>query len=199
MSFSSLLASLGAARRHKVRGKPARFRPAIEPLGERCLPSAGLSATLAPAAAGAALVADSGPGQDQPFHLSGAGVFTPVSPTDATFTASGTATALGHWTNYGEVHFDGDHVTGVAVFTSANGDVLVARVEGTIASSTFTFVSSATLADGTVVRSTGRFEGVSGSAQLIALGFPNFTFALDGHIAYAASNRPGQVSNADHT
>src|SRR5262245_17716526 len=84
-----------------------RYRPVIEPLGERCLPCAGLS--LGPAPSLAALVSDSDHGHDQPFHLSGVGAFTPISPTDATFTASGTSTSLGHWTNYGELHFDGSH------------------------------------------------------------------------------------------
>src|SRR5262245_41354164 len=114
MLFQSLFAF--PVRRQAAHGQPARFRPAVEPLAERCLPRAGLGA-LSPAPAVAALVADAGQTHDQPFRLSGAGLFTPVSPADVTFTASGTATSLGRWTNHGELHFDGNHGTGTAVFT----------------------------------------------------------------------------------
>lgn len=193
MWFRSLFASLGSVGRRGVRGQPPLFRPAVEPLGERCLPAAGLSAAL-PVAPAMILAAGSGQSEGHAFHLSGAGTFTPVSATDVTFTASGTATALGHWTNSGELHFDGSHGTGVAVFKAASGDVLVARIDGTIdfatgaATGTFTFVRRAELSDGTVVRSTGSFAHVSGSAQLSASGFPAFTFTLNGEIATSAAH-----------
>jgi hypothetical protein len=182
--------------------RPPRFRPAVEALDERCLLSAGLGSALLPHPAPAAVLNGPAAGQSltQPFHLSGAGSFTFTSPPgaafDVTFTASGTASSLGHWTNYGELHFDGPNTTGTAVFAAANGDVLVAHAEGTFlnqdtgeAAGTFTFVSSATLSDGTVVTSTGRFANVSGSARLAALGFPNFTFTLSGEISYSPSDR----------
>src|SRR6266545_3204542 len=204
MLFNFLFGTSRRSPRQSGPSRPAgRFRPAVESLDERCLLSASPLLSPVPAAALSPAVAHS---QTQPFQLSGVGSFTPVSATDVTFTASGTASSLGHWTNYGELHFNGPNATGVAIFTAANGDVLVAHVEGTLlnpatgeAVATFTFVTSETLSDGSVVTSTGRYTDVSGSASMQAIGFPNFTFTLSGDISYSASDRAGgsQASSAD--
>ena len=88
------------------------------------------------------------------------------------FTLSGTASHLGTFASYGEIVFvpgaePGSFVgEGVAVFTAANGDLLVGAVTWTIDSGSGDFRASqihfswrdfVEFSDGTVVSNTGRF------------------------------------------
>ena len=90
----------------------------------------------------------------------------------APFTLAGNASHLGKFTAYGEVEFvpgeeEGTLVgEGVAVFTAANGDLLVGTVSWDVAndgdelrtsSLAFHWADSVTFQDGTTVSNTGRF------------------------------------------
>jgi hypothetical protein len=84
------------------------------------------------------------------------------------FTLEGTASHLGDFTAYGQVELEpGDEEgslvgEGVVVFEAANGDLLVGVTTWAVGSDTvggmhFSWRDAVTLADGTVVPSTGRF------------------------------------------
>ena len=93
---------------------------------------------------------------------------TEVSP----FTMAGTSSHLGKFTSYGEVQFAPAENgmltgTGVAVFTAADGSLLVGHVEWVAEEAVdgcrtsavhFKWADSVEFSDGTVVESSGRFE-----------------------------------------
>ena len=130
---------------------------------------------------------------ERPFALNGTGVgqFTVNEaglPISATVTGSGTATHLGLWTTTGTVHYgppDADGLlpsSGEATIIAANGDRVTALVQGKLNlgagtdSGTFTFVEG-----------TGRFEGVSGSADFVVTVNPltgGFQLTMVGRINY---------------
>ena len=109
---------------------------------------------------------------ERPFALKGAGVATLVTDESghligAIPTGSGTATHLGQWTVTGLVHYTPDsngvlHSSGEATITAANGDKLQTRIDGILDpvagmdQGVFYFVGG-----------TGRFEGVTGSANFV--------------------------------
>jgi hypothetical protein len=89
--------------------------------------------------------------------------FNPEGP--STFTLAGTSSHLGLFTANGEINIaPGDTVAhGVVAFQAANGDLLVGVTtwdiapDGTAANLHFSWRDSITLADGSVVPSTGHF------------------------------------------
>jgi hypothetical protein len=111
---------------------------------------------------------------ERPFALNGngVGVFTLDEtgfPVSADVTGSGTATHLGLWSTSGTVRFTRDEngvirSSGEATITAANGDKIDMSVAGVLDPATgidhavFTFVGG-----------TGRFAGVSGSANGVAV------------------------------
>jgi hypothetical protein len=130
---------------------------------------------------------------ERPFALNGTGVgqFTTNAaglPASANVTGSGTATHLGLWTTSATVHYgvpDADGLlpsSGEATIIAANGDALKAVVQGRLNlaagtdSGTFTFVEG-----------TGRFAGVSGSADFVVSVNPltgGFELTMVGRINY---------------
>ena len=129
---------------------------------------------------------------ERPFALKGAGV-APLITDDAghligaTPTGSGTATHLGQWTVAGNVQYTPDsngvlHSSGTATLTAANGDKLQIQIDGILDpvaamdQGTFYFVGG-----------TGRFEGVSGSANFVVAINPitgGFDLTVVGKIDY---------------
>ena len=109
---------------------------------------------------------------ERPFALKGTGVATLIlnesgMPIGAIPTASGTATHLGQWTVTGNVKYTPDsngvlHSSGEATITAANGDKLQTQIDGILDpvagmdQGVFYFVGG-----------TGRFEGVTGSANFV--------------------------------
>ena len=109
---------------------------------------------------------------ERPFALNGSGVATLITneqgmPIGAVPTGSGTATHLGQWTVTGNVKYIPDsngvvHSSGEATITAANGDTLLVQIDGIldplagVDQGLFYFVGG-----------TGRFEGVSGSANFL--------------------------------
>ena len=109
---------------------------------------------------------------ERPFALNGKGVATLITDESghligATPTGSGTATHLGQWTVTGNVTYTPDsngvlHSGGNATITAANGDKLQVQIDGildpiaAVDQGVFNFVGG-----------TGRFEGVSGSANFL--------------------------------
>lgn len=121
--------------------------------------------------------------QSVPYRATGAAQF--VSPTD--FVGSGRATHLGIYTEVGSVAFaptpnpDVLAVTGVSVYTAANGDELHATLNGEL--NTLTGVITVTV---TYVGGTGRFASASGSSSLAGqmLGGGAASIAVAGRIDY---------------
>jgi len=109
---------------------------------------------------------------ERPFALHGSGVATLITdelgrPVGAIATGSGTATHLGQWTVVGNPKYTPDsdgvlHSSGEATITAANGDKLIAKIDGIldpvagVDQGVFYFIGG-----------TGRFEGVSGSANFV--------------------------------
>jgi hypothetical protein len=109
---------------------------------------------------------------ERPFALNGAGVATLITneagiPIGAIPTGSGTATHLGRWTVAGNVAYTPDnngvlHSSGQATITAANGDKLQVEIDGILDpvagmdQGVFRFVGG-----------TGRFEGVTGTANFV--------------------------------
>ena len=103
------------------------------------------------------------------IKIKGEGTLLDVPGGPSTFNLAGTASHLGLYTCYGEINFvpgteegsqDG---VGVGAFTAANGDMLVGVVTMLIGSDGnidihFSWRDAVEFTDGTVVRSTGRFE-----------------------------------------
>lgn len=109
---------------------------------------------------------------ERPFALKGTGVATIITnesglPIGAIPTGSGTATYLGQWTVTGNVKYTPDsngvlHSSGEATITAANGDKLQTSIDGILDpvagmdQGVFYFTGG-----------TGRFEGVTGSANFV--------------------------------
>ena len=129
---------------------------------------------------------------ERPFALSGTGVATLITDgsgnlVGAVPTGSGTATHLGQWTVTGTVHYIPDsngvlHSSGDATITAANGDKLQVQINGildpvaAVDQGVFHFVGG-----------TGRFEGVSGSANFLVTINPvtgGFELTVVGKINY---------------
>ena len=130
---------------------------------------------------------------ERPFALTGTGVGEFITneaglPISANVTGSGTATHLGLWTTTGTVNYgppgeDGlIPSSGAATITAANGDKLEVVVQGKLNlgagtdSGVFTFVGG-----------TGRFAGVSGSADFVVTVNPltgGFELTMVGRINY---------------
>ena len=129
---------------------------------------------------------------ERPFALKGTGVATLITDEaghliGATPTGSGTATHLGQWTVTGNVKYTPDnngvlHSSGEATITAANGDKLQTQIDGILDpiagmdQGTFYFVGG-----------TGRFEGVTGSANFVVTINPitsGFDLTVVGKIDY---------------
>jgi len=109
---------------------------------------------------------------ERPFALKGTGVATLIIDENghlvgATPTGSGTGTHLGQWTVSGNVKYTPDNngvlrSSGDATIVAANGDKLYTRIDGILDpvaamdQGVFYFVGG-----------TGRFEGVTGSANFV--------------------------------
>jgi hypothetical protein len=178
----------------------ATYRPALERLDERCLPSAGPGLLPCTPAAGAALI-QTAPASvhEQPFYLSGAGqvLGNPFASTGAPFIASGHATQLGAWTNSGTLFLTPDGAAhGDVTFVAANGDQLHMTFIGQAAPdghATATF---------TIDGGTGRFRNARGVEHMeIDQDFQTgaFTFTLTGTISFADGQSPTRPTAADGT
>jgi hypothetical protein len=109
---------------------------------------------------------------ERPFALKGAGVAPLITDEaghliGATPTGSGTATHLGQWTVTGNVHYTPDsngvlHSSGDATITAANGDKLYVQIDGILDP-----VAAMDQGMFYFVGGTGRFEGVTGSANFV--------------------------------
>jgi hypothetical protein len=183
-------------RRHPSPAKRGTFRPTVEALGERCLPSAGPLP-----GAGSALASLQSASADlhhHNFHLEGAGrvLGNPFADGGAPFEAAGHATSLGAWTNAGTLAVAPDgSAHGTVVFRAANGDLLAMTFTGQLApdgNATGTFLIDP-------AASTGRFAGASGTLDMVLqqdLTTGDFNFSLDGDITYTASARSGHGAGA---
>jgi acyl-coenzyme A thioesterase PaaI-like protein len=175
--LSSLLGLLRSSAPPHRRPRRVTLRPAVEPLAERCLPSAGLASPL-PDAALSLVALDCSQEQQVPMNLSGSGQF--ISG-DGDFTASGKASHLGQWTNAGNVQFaepdaDGNsQVTGTVTFTAANGDTLTATITGT-----FNVLTEQGAARFDWTGGTGRFAHACGSLSFAIRNLPDGTFVFSG-------------------
>ncbi len=121
---------------------------------------ATLGLALALLAFGLSSQLHAGPGgANRPFKGHAEGEVTGVSPEGALIVEStGTATHLGKFRRTEYVFVDGLNISGLKVFTAANGDQLLATFAGeftspTTAEGTYTFVGG-----------TGRFEDATGTA-----------------------------------
>ena len=128
---------------------------------------------------------------ERPFALKGSGVATLIidesgNLVGATPTGSGTATHLGQWTVTGNVKYTPDNgvlrSSGQATITASNGDKLQVEIDGildpvaAVDQGVFRFIGG-----------TGRFEGVSGSAQFVVTINPitgGFDLTVVGKIDY---------------
>lgn len=129
---------------------------------------------------------------ERPFALNGSGLATLIvdelgRPIGAIPTGSGTATHLGQWTVVGNVKYTPDsegvlRSSGEATITAANGDKLYVQINGIldpiagVDQGTFYFVGG-----------TGRFEGVTGSANFLVQITPatgGFELTVVGKINY---------------
>jgi hypothetical protein len=117
------------------------------------------------------------PARAVPLRLSGSGAIEGNPFAGATFSASGTGTHLGRWTNEGNLLFtltpDGIVASGDVVFTAANGDNLTADIDGTFDPATGTGTATFTWTGGS-----GRFEGAEGSASFIVNQSPDGSFSF---------------------
>jgi len=126
--------------------------------------------------------------KDRPFKLSGSGQSTFNPDGTVSFTMSGTATHLGHWTAVGVVSAEPtDDPTiiaygGPVTFTAANGDQLEVMIEdGKLDITTGVAVSVWQFVGGT-----GRFSDVTGSAAGLSHNPADGSFDLwlEGSISY---------------
>jgi hypothetical protein len=150
------------------------FRPQVEQLDGRCLPSANPAATigagaLVPAAVGSPPAAANGGASEQPAvpirlstHISSDGSLA--------LSLSGVGGHLGRWTGEGnleDVDFDLGSVSGTATLVAANGDQLFVTFSASWEPSTgggeqpLTGVGNVTV---TFTGGTGRFAGATGGA-----------------------------------
>jgi len=155
------------------RPRPVKVRPAVEPLDERALPSAGFIGALLPPAQNLAEAAvlgipDNGR-HDLPFHLVETGVARLNADGSLHSDGTGHATHLGRFTlsrdatlynpvddGAGGIQFS---VEGTATLTAANGDKMMGTATGpgtTLDGVHFTFSLHAVFTSGT-----GRFAGSS--------------------------------------
>jgi hypothetical protein len=149
--------------------------------------------TLLLAAFTLAFAAHSTWGADQvPFQGTAEGATTSVSPDPAgvvlTVLTEGNATSLGRFSRDETVLFNPvtGTLTGVVVFTAANGDELHGAVEGgfvspTTATGTYTFTGG-----------TGRFANATGSADFVVT-TPDgihLTVEFEGTLSSVGSNKP---------
>src|SRR5262245_37252180 len=152
MLLNSLMTRLG--RRSAPTERTTHFRPTLESLGEKALPSSTLPNVPF---VGPIQVMVGSQGHDVPFRLRGDGqvMSNPFDPAGAPFQASGQASLLGAWTNTGTLIVDSatGSAHGNAVFTAANSDLLAMNFTGQIDANghaTATFIVDA-------ATSTGRF------------------------------------------
>jgi|GEM_PF-1674103 len=148
--------------------------------------------TLLLAAVALASAAHSTLANDQvPFRGSAQGAAVSVSPDPAgvvlTVQAEGKATLLGGFSREEEILFNpaSGALTGLIVFTAANGDQLFGTVEGgfvspTRATGTYTFTGG-----------TGRFQNASGDADfsLSTSDGVHFTVEFDGSLSSVGANK----------
>ncbi len=185
MLFTTLLGLLRRRPAHRPR-RPLSPPLALEPLGERCLLSGGLTTTLVPPALAPALAAPER--HAMPLHLQGAGSATLTATGDGAlagnFHAAGEASGLGHWTNVGAIVFTpvagqpgAFSAQGTVVFVAGNGDLLTGTITGTLTA------LSPTKGVGqgifTWTGGTGRFANASGTAPFTVdqnLADNSFTF-----------------------
>ena len=126
-----------------------------------------------------------------PFQGSAKGAIVSVSPDPAgvvlTVLAEGKATLLGGFSREEEILFNpaSGALTGLIVFTAANGDQLFGAVEGgfvsqTVATGTYTFTGG-----------TGRFQNASGEADfsLSSSDGVHFTVEFDGSLSSVGANK----------
>jgi hypothetical protein len=111
---------------------------------------------------------------ERPFALDGNGASTFITDgagniIGANVTASGTATHLGMWTAVGTVQFTPDPSnpgrllsSGISTFIAANGDRLQVAVNGALDPATGSDMATMQFVGGT-----GRFDGVSGSGNVV--------------------------------
>ena len=129
---------------------------------------------------------------ERPFALSGSGVAALITdeaghPIGAIATGSGTATHLGQWTVTGNPKYTPDengvlHSSGEATLTASNGDKLQIQIEGILDP-----VASVDQGIFRFVGGTGRFEGVSGTANFVVTINPltgGFELTVVGKIDY---------------
>ena len=149
--------------------------------------------TLLLAAIALAFPARSTWAKDQvPFHGSAEGAIVGVSPDPAgvvlTVLAEGNATHLGRFSREETILFNPDTgvLTGLIVFTAANGDQLFSTVVGgfispNTATGTYTFTGG-----------TGRFANATGGAEFV-ISTPDgvhFSVEFNGTLSSVGSNKP---------
>ena len=127
-----------------------------------------------------------------PFQGTAEGATTSVSPDPAgvvlTVLAEGNATSLGRFSRDEVVLFNPltGTLTGVVVFTAANGDELIGTLEGAFVSAT-TATGTYTFTGGT-----GRFENATGGADFV-VSTPDgihLSVEFEGTLSSVGSNKP---------
>jgi hypothetical protein len=119
--------------------------------------------------------------EERDYHLHG----TALLDEFGNVVGAGNATHLGNYTEVGYASITGDnpfalHVEGCVILTGAHGDELWETISGQL--NWFTGEITATV---TYIGGTGRFEGASGSAILLAqIGPDGISVVVDGTIDY---------------
>jgi hypothetical protein len=152
----------------------------------RRIPVAALGLALAVLSFGLPSRLHAGPGgASRPFKGHAGGEVTGVTPSGALIVEStGTATHLGKFTRTEYVSVDGFAISGMIVFTAANGDRLRAGFTGGF--------TSPTSVEGTYIfiGGSGRFADAAGTAGFVATtattpdGITHLAIAIDGTIDY---------------
>jgi hypothetical protein len=125
--------------------------------------------------------------KERPFFLSGTGQLVMGQGGAGTFTASGTASYLGKWTNSGTIEFvpgpepDTLAASGEVTFTAADGDTLEATFEGVLDLTTGIGLAVFIFDGGT-----GRFANASGTADAVIQQNPDgsFKFRMQGGLDF---------------
>lgn len=114
--------------------------------------------------------------EERDFSVHGTAQFVGGPPN---FVGAGNATHMGPYTEVGQAFISGDNpfaldVSGWAILTSHKGDELWVIISGH-----FNFFTGTITATDTYWGGTGRFEGATGSASLVAQAQPDGTFVVD--------------------